>query len=64
MSDTHSPTVTIADGVAMPLVGLGTWRASEREAYDAVGAALDVGYRLIDNRDLLRKRGGDRPCRP
>jgi 2,5-diketo-D-gluconate reductase A len=48
MSDTRSPTVTIADGIAMPLVGLGTWRASDREAYDAVRAALDVGYRLID----------------
>jgi 2,5-diketo-D-gluconate reductase A len=48
MNDTHSSTVTIADGIAMPLVGLGTWRASDREAYDAVRAALDVGYRLID----------------
>ena len=48
MSDTRSPTVTIADGVAMPLLGLGTWQAADREAYDAVRTALDVGYRLID----------------
>jgi 2,5-diketo-D-gluconate reductase A len=48
MSDTRSPTVTIADGVAMPLLGLGTWQATDREAYDAVRAALKVGYRLID----------------
>ncbi|HTU32142.1 MAG TPA: aldo/keto reductase [Solirubrobacteraceae bacterium] len=48
MSETRSPTVTIADGVAMPLLGLGTWQASDREAYDAVRAALDLGYRSID----------------
>ena len=48
MSDIRSPTVTIADGVAMPLLGLGTWQASDHEAYDAVRTALDLGYRLID----------------
>jgi diketogulonate reductase-like aldo/keto reductase len=32
----------------MPLLGLGTWQAGGREAYDAVRAALDVGYRHID----------------
>jgi 2,5-diketo-D-gluconate reductase A len=48
MSDTRSPTVTIADGVVMPLLGLGTWQTSDREAYAAVRAALDAGYRLID----------------
>jgi 2,5-diketo-D-gluconate reductase A len=54
MSDIRSPTVTIADGVAMPLLGLGTWQASEREAYDAVRAALDIGYRLIDTATMYR----------
>lgn len=32
----------------MPLLGLGTWQASDQEAYDAVRSALDLGYRLID----------------
>ena len=32
----------------MPLVGFGTWRLSGRDAYNAVRAALDVGYRHID----------------
>jgi 2,5-diketo-D-gluconate reductase A len=41
-------TVELRGGVAMPLLGLGTWQASGREAYDAVRAALDVGYRHID----------------
>jgi 2,5-diketo-D-gluconate reductase A len=48
MSDIRSSTVMIADGVAMPLLGLGTWQASDQEAYDAVRTALDLGYRLID----------------
>ncbi len=52
MNDTLSPTVTIADGVTMPLLGLGTWQANDREAYNAVRAALDVGYRLIDTATL------------
>jgi 2,5-diketo-D-gluconate reductase A len=54
MSDIRSPTVTIADGVAMPLLGLGTWQASDREAYDAVRTALDLGYRLIDTATMYR----------
>jgi 2,5-diketo-D-gluconate reductase A len=52
MSDIRSPTVAIADGVAMPLLGLGTWQASDREPYHAVGTALDLGYRLIDTATL------------
>jgi 2,5-diketo-D-gluconate reductase A len=54
MSDIRSPTVTIADGVAMPLLGLGTWQASDQEAYDAVRTALDLGYRLIDTATMYR----------
>jgi 2,5-diketo-D-gluconate reductase A len=54
MSDLRSPTVTIADDVAMPLLGLGTWQASDQEAYDAVRTALDLGYRLIDTATMYR----------
>ena len=52
MSTNLSPTVEIADGITMPLVGLGTWQASDSEAYRAVRTALDVGYRLIDTATL------------
>jgi len=48
MSDDTNPAVEIADGVTMPLLGLGTWQANDREAHDAVRTALEVGYRLID----------------
>ena len=54
MSDIRSPSIAIADGVAMPLLGLGTWQASDNEAYEAVRAALDVGYRLIDTATMYR----------
>lgn len=44
----ESPTVALTDGVAMPLVGFGTWQLRGQRAYDAVRYALEVGYRHID----------------
>ena len=41
-------TVTLAGGVDLPRVGLGTWQLSGRRAYDAIRYALDAGYRHID----------------
>ena len=41
-------TVTLAGGVELPRVGLGTWQLSGRRAYDAIRYALDAGYRHID----------------
>ncbi|MPZ59768.1 MAG: aldo/keto reductase [Propionibacteriales bacterium] len=32
----------------MPMIGLGTWQARGSEAYDAVLAALEIGYRQVD----------------
>jgi 2,5-diketo-D-gluconate reductase A len=48
VSTTQNPSVTIAPGVEMPLVGLGTWQANGEEACAAVRRALEVGYRHID----------------
>lgn len=42
------PAVRLADDVAMPVVGFGTWRLRVRQAYEAVRFALQVGYRHID----------------
>lgn len=36
------------NGVAIPAIGLGTFRAKDTEAYEAVLHALKVGYRHID----------------
>jgi 2,5-diketo-D-gluconate reductase A len=42
------PTVTLAGGSAMPLLGFGTWQIRGEDAYRAVRAALDIGYRHLD----------------
>jgi len=39
---------TFSNGVAIPVVGFGTWQVSPQEAYESVRSALDVGYRHID----------------
>lgn len=42
------PTVALNDGHAIPVVGLGVGALSDSEAEQAVSAALQAGYRLID----------------
>ena len=42
------PTVTLSGEVAMPMVGFGTWQLRGRRAVEAVGYALEVGYRHFD----------------
>jgi 2,5-diketo-D-gluconate reductase A len=41
-------TVELASGTEMPILGLGTWQARGRSAFDAVRRALEIGYRHID----------------
>jgi diketogulonate reductase-like aldo/keto reductase len=45
---TEMPVVTVTGGVAMPLLGFGTWQLTGDQAYRAVRTALDVGYRHLD----------------
>lgn len=40
--------VILNNGISMPMVGLGVFRCSEEEAYNAVKSALEVGYTHID----------------
>lgn len=51
---TVADAVDIGDGVRMPLLGLGTWQARRRAAYDAVVTALHVGYRHVDTATAYR----------
>ena len=41
-------TLRLTHGAVIPAIGFGTWELSQSEAYEAVGAALQAGYRLID----------------
>lgn len=55
---TIGSTAELLNGVAMPRLGLGVWRAKEgRETEDAVAAALEAGYRLIDTASLYGNEG-------
>jgi 2,5-diketo-D-gluconate reductase A len=42
------PVVTLAGGVAMPVVGFGTWTLRAHRACEAVLRALHAGYRHVD----------------
>jgi diketogulonate reductase-like aldo/keto reductase len=53
----HSPAVTLSGGVAMPLVGFGTWRLRGRRCYEAVRFALETGYRHIDTATMYGNEG-------
>jgi 2,5-diketo-D-gluconate reductase A len=49
MTQAHEvPTLALSPEVAMPLVGFGTWGLRGRRGYDAVGLALEAGYRHLD----------------
>ncbi|MDB5165912.1 MAG: glyoxal reductase [Candidatus Saccharibacteria bacterium] len=49
MTNHKSPFVTLNNGVAMPQLGLGVWQTRDGdEVEEAVSAALEAGYRLID----------------
>lgn len=41
-------TFTLANGVKIPKLGLGTWRISDAETARVVRDAIAVGYRHID----------------
>ncbi len=47
-SGADQPTVPLTGGGAMPLIGLGTWKAQGDDARRAVAHALEVGYRHVD----------------
>ena len=52
------PTVTLANGVVMPALGLGTSPMDDAEAESAVAAALRAGYRLIDTAENYGNESG------
>ena len=53
-----APTLTLANGVKMPQLGLGTWPMDDAEAAVAVAGALRIGYRLIDTAENYENERG------
>lgn len=53
-----APTLTLANGLPMPQLGLGTWPMNDAEAAVTVEAALRMGYRLIDTAENYENERG------
>lgn len=47
-------TYKLSNGATIPAIGLGTWQSTDEEVYNAVLAALEIGYRHIDTATLYR----------
>mmetsp|Transcript_10857 Transcript_10857/g.15088 ORF Transcript_10857/g.15088 Transcript_10857/m.15088 type:complete len:306 (+) Transcript_10857:188-1105(+) len=52
------PTVTLYNGVEMPMVGAGTWQYNSDTAYKSVQAALELGYTHIDTANNYGNQDG------
>jgi diketogulonate reductase-like aldo/keto reductase len=50
--------VKLNNNYEMPIIGLGTWRSSNDDAYTAVLAALKAGYRHIDTAAVYGNESG------
>ena len=53
-----SKTVSLANGVEVPVLGLGTWLMNNDEAAVAVEAALKLGYRHVDTAQAYGNEAG------
>ena len=53
-----APTVPLRNGLALPVIGLGTWPLRGADAAAAVRTALETGYRLVDCAENYRNEDG------
>ncbi|XP_014253730.1 1,5-anhydro-D-fructose reductase-like [Cimex lectularius] len=59
MPGVFSPKSTVdAVNMKMPVVGLGTWQATDKETEVAISAAIDAGYRHIDTAYVYMNEAG------
>lgn len=58
MSKSAIPTVTLNNGVDMPMLGYGTYRTSPSKTEHAVSEALRIGYRSIDTAQCYGNEDG------
>jgi diketogulonate reductase-like aldo/keto reductase len=54
MEHTHPTPILLHNGVLMPRLGLGTFKAKGNEVKKAVQWALQCGYRLIDTASIYK----------
>ena len=52
------PHITLSNGVRMPQLGFGVWQVPDDEAAEAVGTALEAGYRSIDTAAIYGNEEG------
>lgn len=50
--------MTLNDGLAMPRLGLGTWKIADAQVAAVVRRGLDIGYRLVDTAALYHNERG------
>ncbi|MXP08682.1 aldo/keto reductase [Pseudoblastomonas halimionae] len=55
---TDQPTLPLNDGRHIPQLGFGTWQIDEDNAPDAVRAALEAGYWLVDTAAIYKNEEG------
>ncbi|WP_321813992.1 MULTISPECIES: aldo/keto reductase [unclassified Paraburkholderia] len=58
MTINPAPLIKLANGVAMPQLGLGTWPLDAAAAAQAVASALEIGYRLVDTAENYGNEAG------
>jgi diketogulonate reductase-like aldo/keto reductase len=59
--DPEKKTVTLNNGIEMPILGLGTFTLSPQQAEESVYNALTTGFRLIDTANVyMNERAGGR----
>jgi 2,5-diketo-D-gluconate reductase A len=52
------PAITLNNGSVMPQLGFGVWQVADDEAANAVGTALEAGYRSIDTAAIYDNERG------
>jgi 2,5-diketo-D-gluconate reductase A len=50
--------VTLNNGVTMPQLGFGVWQVDDDSAREAVGVALEAGYRSVDTARIYKNESG------